>query len=462
MFNEQAANPLESVDPGWAWAAFEPSPDQPWSLDLAAHLYRRAVFGGNWEQLQRSVAAGPQETVDELMAATPENSSFYKQASRSLESLVGGGGVQHLPAWWLYTMVSAPNPLVDRIALFWHGHFATSAAKVTDARLMHQQHLLLRKHALGKFGPMLKELAQDPAMLLWLDSAVNRKSHPNENFAREVMELFSLGIGNYTEADIREAARAFTGWEVRQNAFRINKRQHDEGGKTVMGQSGDWNGDDVIRILLSQPAAAQFIVKKLFRALINETSSPPASLVEGLAGEYRTRDYDNAWLVSTVLRSNLFFSPLAVRQRIKGPVEFAVGLLRSLEGATNMYSLAEDLRAMGQGVFYPPNVKGWDGGEEWINSATLLARANLVWEMVSGADNRYGQKVPLAAIIQRYAGDTPADSARWLAELLLGTPAPNAVSIQLAALAGDTSGSQQLRAARLVQAIATLPEYQLS
>lgn len=460
---DQLSTPsLSTVDPSWAWSAFEPTAKQPWDFPLASHLYRRAVFGGTWDQVHQAVERGPQATVDSLLGGSPENTAFYQQSVRSLEALLATGGVQHLPAWWLYTMVGAPDPLVDRIALFWHGHFATSAAKVTDARLMHRQHLLLRKHALGPFGPLLKEMAQDPAMLLWLDSAVNRKSQPNENFAREVMELFSLGRGNYTEADIREAARAFTGWEVKQGEFRFNRRQHDEGQKTVLGERGAWNGDDVIRILLTQPATARFIVGKLFRTLVCETVEPPLALIEPLCEGYRQRDYDTSWLVRTMLGSNLFYSPLAVRQRIKGPIEFAVGLLRSLEGAANTYSLADDLRNMGQGVFFPPNVKGWDGGTEWINSATLLSRANLVWSLVSGTDGRYGQKVPLAALVQRQAPEPPAATARWLAELLLGSPPSDAVQVQLAALAAESSGGPQLRAARLVQAIATLPEYQLA
>lgn len=452
---------LAQVEAAWAWAPYEAGADRPWTKALAAHLYRRAGFAANATELQAAVDAGPQATVDLLLAGRGDATAFYDGADRMVRPLVASGGLEHLPAWWLHVMLNTPHPLRERIALFWHSHFATSAAKVTESRLMQRQNALLRENALGPFRPLLAAMAQDPAMLLWLDSATNRKSHPNENFAREVMELFSLGLGNYTEVDIREAARAFTGWEVRNGTFRFNALQHDAGMKTVLGDAAVANGDDVIRVLLDQPAAGRFVVGKLYRTLISETAPPPAALVEPLAAEYRTRDYDTGWLAGTMLRSNLFFSPHAVGQRIKGPVEFGIGLLRALEGTTNTYSLAEDLRGLGQGVFYPPNVKGWDGGTDWINSATLLGRANLAWALVGGTDPRYGAKVNLPALVDRHFARTPAEQAAFLEELLLGARAADAIHVQLVALAGERSGGDQPRLARLVQAIATLPEYQV-
>jgi uncharacterized protein (DUF1800 family) len=453
---------LDQVDPAWAWAEYVPDDDRAWSRELAAHLYRRAAFGANWRELDAAVEAGPGATVDRLLAGGDDTTAFYEDAERTIRPLLSSGGSAHLPAWWLRVMLDTPHPLLERLTLFWHGHFATSAAKVTEAKLMHQQHALLRRHALGHFGPLLAGMARDPAMLLWLDSATNRKSHPNENFAREVMELFSLGLGNYTEVDIREAARAFTGWEVRRGEFRFNPLQHDAQRKQVLGDSGVEGGDDVIRVLLEQPATARFLVGKLYRALISETAAPPAALVEPLAAGYRQRDYDTAWLVGTLLRSNLFYSPHAQRQRIKGPVEFAVGMLRGLEATVNTYALADDLLALGQGVFFPPNVKGWDGGTDWINSATLLGRANLAWALVGGADPRYAARVALPGVVSRHAGRGPAEQAAFLEELLLGRRAPDAVHVQLVAIASDPSSGEPQRLARLAQAIATLPEFHVS
>jgi hypothetical protein len=461
MFDADTLATLDAVDPAWAWAPFEPTADQSWDRTLAAHLYRRAAFAARPDELQLAQREGPAATVDRLLAVSgAEREAFYTRVGGTLQALLVTGNVEQLPAWWLYTMLHTPAPLLERIALFWHGHFATSAAKVTDVQMLHDQNDILRRHALGQFGPLLAEASRDPAMLVWLDSTSNRKAHPNENFAREVMELFTIGLGQYSERDIQEAARAFTGWEVRNGRFRFNAAQHDEGEKTVLGQTGPWNGDDVLRILLEQPTTARFLVRKLLRYLVTETAEPTDELVEPLAAGFRSRDYDIAWLVGTVLKSNLFYSPHAVGQRIRSPVEFALGLLRSLEGTSNFYVLAGDLRGLGQGVFFPPNVAGWEGGRAWINSATLLGRANLAWALASGADGRYGRKLELVPLVERHTSGGPADRARWLAELLLGEPPSDAVAVQLAALAGG-AGDEQLRLARVVQAVAMLPAYQV-
>lgn len=454
---------LDRVDVEWAWSKFEPAADRPWSLTLAAHLFRRASFGATWAELQQACHVGLSGTLDQLMAGGPETSTYYEQAVATLQPLLAGNNSDHLPAWWLYVMVHSPHPLLEKLTLFWHGHFATSAAKVTKVRLMYQQNADLRANALGSFRPMLDRLAKDPAMLLWLDSATNRRTHPNENFAREVMELFSLGLGNYTEHDIKEAARAFTGWEIRQDAFRFSAPQHDVGSKTVLGKTGNWDGDDILRILLDQPAAAQFIVRKLFRYLVSEAEHVPASLLEPLAAGYRRRDYDNAWLVRTMLESNLFFSDLAVHHRIKSPVDLAIGVIRSLEGTTSSYALADSLKTLGQLVFFPPNVKGWDGGTDWINSSTLIARANLVWALVGNTDGRFKNKIRLTNLHALDGVDGGAATVDRLVDLLLSTQLPDDVRIQLVALASEASGSDvQLGRARLVHAIATLPEFQLS
>ncbi|MEX2121541.1 MAG: DUF1800 domain-containing protein [Pirellulales bacterium] len=456
--------PIEQADPAWAWASYEPSGSEGWSLDLAAHLYRRAGFSANWSQLSQALNDGCQGTVDRLLSGVPDTDGHYEQAAGMVETLLGSSNGQNLPAWWLHLMVHTPHPLLEKMTLFWHGHFATSAAKVTDPRLMHDQNHLLRTHALGRFGPLLEAMAKNPAMLLWLDSATNRKARPNENFAREVMELFSMGLGNYTERDIKEAARAFTGWEVKHGEFRFNRYEHDPRPKTVLGLTGPWNGDDVIRILLEQPATARFLAKKVYRYLVSETEEPPDSLIEPLADGLRRNDYDMTWLVRTVLSSNLFYSPHGVRQRIKSPLELAVGLLRALEGTANMYVLAQELEALGQAVFFPPNVKGWDGGTTWINSSTLLGRANLVWGLV-GREGRYNSKVDLVRLPALEGVDEPAALARRAVELLLGSTLPDEVYVQLTAVAneaGQANSDRRQRLARLVQAVATLPEFQLA
>ncbi|HVX15172.1 MAG TPA: DUF1800 domain-containing protein [Pirellulales bacterium] len=457
---QQASNGLATLDPAWAWAAWQPDAQTTWNRELAAHLYRRAGFAATWRQLEEAVAAGCPATVDRLMAGEPEGGAFDNDAARSAAALLGSGNPEQLAAWWLYVLVHSPHPLRERLTLFWHGHFATSAAKVTDVRMMYVQNGLFRKHALGRFGAMLDEVSKDPAMLVWLDSTTNHKAHPNENFAREVMELFCLGIGNYSEHDIKEAARAFSGWELRHDRFRFNAHQHDAGQKTVLGQTGAWTGDDVLRILLDQPATGRFLVRKLFRYFVSEMGDPPAGLLEPLAVGLRQHDYDLAWLVRTLLSSNLFYSPHAVRQRIKGPVEFAVGLLRSLESPVNTYALHEDLQKLGQGVLFPPNVKGWDGGTAWINSSTLVGRANLAWA-IAGGDGRMKARVAPEKLAALAGVDQAAEKATRLKDLLLACPLPAAVQVQLVSIASATDGGPRQQIARLIHALATLPEYQL-
>ncbi|HVW39200.1 MAG TPA: DUF1800 family protein, partial [Pirellulales bacterium] len=267
-------------------------------------------------------------------------------------------------------------------------------------------------------------------------------------------------IGHYSEHDIKEAARAFTGWELRKDEFRFNRYQHDDGMKSLLGKSGRFNGDDILKILLEQPATARFLVRKLYHFLVSETAEAPDALIEPLAAGFRAAQYDMTWLLRTMLGSNFFYSPHAVRQRVKSPIEFAIGFLHALEGSANTYALADDLRDLGQAVFFPPNVKGWDGGAAWINSSTLVGRANLVWNLLSDRDGRYHTRLALDRLPALSGINDPAAISRRVADLLLAAPLPDAVYVQLAAVAADNASPNRL--ARVVQAVATLPEFQLA
>ncbi len=454
------ASHWEGIDPGWAWAPYEPSAGQQWDLERVAHLYRRAAWGGTWEQLQQALRDGPAASVERLLRGETGQEEFYAVARRTAQSVAATGDGNDLAAWWLYVMLHSPHPLLERLTLFWHGHFATSAAKVSDARLMLAQNEALRRHALGPFAPLLHALARDPAMLLWLDSASNRKTKPNENFAREVMELFCLGLGNYTERDIQEAARAFTGWEVRHGKFVYSPHHHDDGIKTVLGRTGALDGDDVLEVLLEHPATALFLAGKMFRYLVSDTP-PSQRLLQGLADAYRRQGYSTAWLVGTMLRSNLFYSEHARYRRIKSPLEMAVGLLRALEGTTNFTALAADLQPAGQVPFYPPSVKGWDAGRAWITTSTMLARINLVWNLVCGTHPRYGRKVALDALAQRYEAARSDRAANWLTQLLLGRLLDDDVQQHLVARA-DQATEPHLRLARVVHGLAARAEFHLA
>jgi uncharacterized protein (DUF1800 family) len=302
------------------------------------------------------------------------------------------GQIFQLRSWWLYTILNTPHPLQEKLTLFWHNHFATSFAKVQRPMLMCRQNALLRRHALGKLRPFVLEISRDPAMLYWLDSNSNVKGRPNENYARELMELFTLGVGNYSETDVREAARAFTGWTANGDVYEFDETLHDDGSKTVLAQKGKWNGDDIVRICLEQPVAARFVVRKLYRYFISENTVPSDDLIEPLASVFRKSDYDIAALMRTMLSSRHFFSEHAYRQRIKDPVEFAVGAVRALWDVTpndtrvavEPGNLVASLESMGQDLFAPPNVKGWPGAQSWLNTATVLARHNYAQKVAAG------------------------------------------------------------------------------
>jgi len=386
---------LDQIDPAEAWKPWRPTSADPWGRKWAAHLYRRAAFGPNREDLVEADRLGPQGTLDLVLRGRP-------QAEELLETLTDVGRLaaahddagEQLTSWWLYGMLHSGHPFREKLTLFWHNHFATSLLKVQNAVLMFRQNCLLRGHALGKFGPLLQDISRDGAMLVWLDSNRNVKGKPNENYARELMELFSLGVGNYTERDIREAARAFTGWHTDGEAFHFDAGSHDSGPKTILGQTGAWDGGDVVRIVLQQPAAARFLVRKLYHFLISEKADPPAALLEPLCEAFRKSDYDIAGLVKTMLASRHFYSGHAFRQRVKGPVEFLLGAVRMVyhsygEGETNYrplptQALVGRLKAMGQQLFAPPNVKGWPGGLSWLNTSTVLERANFAAALALG------------------------------------------------------------------------------
>jgi uncharacterized protein (DUF1800 family) len=391
-----------SIDPRWAWSPYVPTPEQPWNLRLAGHLYRRAAFGATWAELQQAVEQGPSKTIAMLLKGRSGQEDFAKKAGTMGQTIARGVEENQLRAWWLYVLLNSPHPLQEKLTLFWHNHFATSNAKVNNIAFMWQQNELMRRHALGSFRTMLQEMSKDPAMMLWLDTILSKRGQPNENYAREVMELFSLGRGNYTETDIREAARAFTGWEIKEEKYHFNRGQFDATPKTVFGKTGNFSGEDIVNLCLDKPACARFLVRKLFRYFISERLMPEPELLEPLAEKLRQHDYKIAVVVETMLRSNLFFSEHAYRNRIKSPVDFAIGTVHQLEGKVSTVNLALALDNLGQRLFAPPSVKGWDGGETWLNSTTLLLRQNLALALTSAEDNRFGRRCDPAHVVRKY------------------------------------------------------------
>jgi uncharacterized protein (DUF1800 family) len=395
-----APTPLDKIDPVAAWQPWEPNAKQPWNLQWAGHLARRAGFGANLERLREFVRQGYTATLERVLKGEPGADEQVEFLDSVGKRVARRDNVYELRGWWLYAMLHAKHPLREKLTLFWHNHFVSSVAKVQRVELLFKQNRLLRQHALAKFGPFLIAVSKDPAMLIYLDGNSNVKGRPNENYARELMELFSLGVGHYTEQDVRDAARAFTGWHSDGDEFEFAAPVHDDGPKTIFGKTGNWNGDDVVRFCLEKECAAKFLVRKLYRFFIGEAHDPPEALLEPLANQFRKSDYDVAELVRTMLGSRHFFSEHAYRQRIKSPVEFAIGAVLAAvtpaalaEGRVAQEGLINRTDGMGQPLFAPPNVKGWPGGKNWLNTSTVLARHNFALD-ISSANLPAGRRPP--------------------------------------------------------------------
>ena len=380
----------------------------PWNRRLAAHLLRRAGFGGSPADVDRLAALSPRAAVASLTAfagaavappqletpltpprglyrgllagmAADQPTADARKAFQMEQNRIRRRNLLAMQTWWLERMIATPSPLQEKMTLFWHGHFTSSPEKGTTAQELFAQNQLFREYALGNVRQLTLHVSQDPAMLRYLDNNVNVKAHPNENYARELMELFTLGIGNYTEQDIRESARAFTGWSFRREPdgsgrFVDNRGQHDDGTKTFLGRSGAFSGNDVLDIIFAQPAAARWFASKLLAFFVY--SDPEPALVDRVAALIRANDFELRPVMTALFSSNVFFSDRAYRALVKSPVEFVVGT-HQLFGlpAVSPQELGT-LRAMGQVLFYPPNVKGWDGGTAWLNSQTMLTREN--------------------------------------------------------------------------------------
>jgi uncharacterized protein (DUF1800 family) len=454
-------NYLASLPPQEAWQPFEPTTDQPFDRRLAAHLYRRVGFAANSAELDEAVRLGLPGTVERLLTADQRSQAFDAEMERFAQATLAAGNAELLAGWWLHRMCHTPAPLVEKMTLFWHGHFATGAAKVRDARLMHDQNSLFRKHSLGKFEELVRGIARDPAMLIYLDSATNRKNHPNENFAREVMELFCLGVGKYSEKDIQELARCFTGWEIQHAAFQFNSYQHDYAKKTVLGKAGNFDGDEGLRIILDQPATAEFLCTKLVRYFVTDDEELPPEMIAPLARRFRESGLTVAPVLETIFTSRLFYSPAAVGCKIRSPVELGAGLLRSLEANANMVQLANRLGELGQMLFEPPNVKGWAGGQAWINSSSLLGRANLVRALVENPQTQFGGG-SLEEYLNRTGLKTNDATVRWLEELLLAAPLTDEVRSQLVRRLDDGGKNRPRSLAQLLHVLGSTPEFQLA
>lgn len=419
--------------------------------DDARHLLGRTGFGAAPEDIAVFSRLSREAAVDRLLApvATAPHANPPLLAYLPPKRFRDGTdeekramqrdqfrGVAELKAWWIGEMLAATpgEALRERMTLFWHNHFVSGMQKVKSTKLMLEQNQLLRRHALGNFGQMLHEVGRDPAMLVYLDSASNRRGQPNENFAREVMELFTLGEGRYTEQDVREAARAFTGWSIAPETGEYKWRPfaHDDGEKTVLGQRGKFDGDAVLDILLARPETADFIAAKLWREFV--APQPDAAEVARIADVLRRGGFELKPALRALLLSPTFWRPVNRGALVKSPVDIVVGTLHSLNvEVPDVLPLGFALRQLGQDLFNPPNVKGWPGGEAWINASTLLARKQFVERL-----NR-------------------VNSGGWMAAVASAGLTPEAVLLAVAPVSAGAGGGDGER----VRALLLDPAYQV-
>jgi uncharacterized protein (DUF1800 family) len=399
-----------------------------WSPRYARHLLNRAGFGVPPSAIERLTKMKPAGAVDAFVNYEKFPDEFEKpnwlpeypdyQALRMIATNLSEDekrkirqqkmrgereSLMKLQMWWLDRMCHSQRPLEEKMTLFWHGHFAVSAQKVQSARSNYTMNDLLRQNATGNFKNLVTKVGKSAAMLQYLDNQQNIKGKPNENWARELMELFTLGIGNYTEKDIKESARSFTGWSARKGEFIFTPRRHDEGQKTFLGQTGNFDGDDIIAIILQQPACAEFICGKLWKFFAYENPEP--EVVKGLAETFRKSNYQLKPVLSQLFSSRGFYSDKAVWTQIKSPSQVVANLLVQLDAPVSERPPVAQLamRAMGQELFYPPNVKGWDGGRDWINTNTLLVRCNFASYLVSGVVPEFNGRGAGARVLKKVA-----------------------------------------------------------
>jgi uncharacterized protein (DUF1800 family) len=479
---------------GFAMAAVANAASVPLDFDGARHLLNRTSFAAGPADIEAFAGLTREQAADRLLSWTRQPPvtpppAWTGEPFESLRRLRGMGPEERklavreifqksfeLQSWWLTEMMVTASPLTEKMTLFWHNHFVSSQQKVRSPQLMYRQNVLFRRHALGNFGELLHTVARDPAMVIYLDSASNRKGQPNENFAREVMELFTLGEGRYGERDIKEAARAFTGWGIDPDtgSFLFRRMAHDEGVKTVLGRSGNFDGDAVLDILLAQPQTAEFIVAKLWREFISP--EPDAAEVGRIARIFRESRYDIRTALRALFVSDAFYAPRNRAALIKSPVDLVVGTLRQFRFTTgDVLPFVFAANQLGQALFAPPNVKGWPGGEAWINSTTLLARKSFLERLFRADELRPVMAAAMGEGVEQPRGiarvddgrerfmrammEIQFDGGRWLAQFK-GDGA-NGVQRVLLATAPVNAPATGVQGMELIRQLTQDPAYQL-
>ena len=473
-------------------------------ISVMAHLMRRAGFGATRQELERYVAQGYEATVEELIH--PENAPPALEDEDLIKRYhVDENGLAPLDScqtYWLYRMINTRRPLEEKIALFWHGIFATGYTKLNQPKAILNQLGMFRRCGLGKFSNLLVELSKDPAMIFWLDNKDSHRYEPNENWGRELLELFSMGVGNYTEQDVFEASRAFTGWTIRNAPlhtarvardsvwpygrldwqFEYKDDDHDDTEKTFLGHTGKFDGEDIIDIICRQEATARFICRHLYNFFVADEPQVPAwetvpprdpQAIQTLMDVYFEHEYDMRSVVRVMFNSDFFKE--AVFQKVKSPAELVVGAAR-MSGeyrfpALKDISLSQQVTFMGQSLLDPPSVEGWHTGVEWVTTGSLLDRVNFAVDEFDDAN-----KPGVRAIIDRVRGGSETLSPDELVDRCLDLLGPMTVSdrtrgelVEQASAKGDVrfgsgDGNQEVadRVREVLQSIVSTREYQLA
>ena len=404
----------------------------------ASHLLNRAGFGGTPMQVRMLADWGLERSVDHLIhftgttpapvsedqfdstimaPLTAEERALYRKAReaqrediveqfrqrRQERQRADRKQIRDMQKWWMTRIIETSRPLEEKMTLFFHGHFATGYRKIENSFHLFRQNQLYRKYALGNFGDLVFQVIRDPAMIAYLDNNRSRKQAPNENLARELMELFTLGEGVvYRESDIKQGARALTGYTFLGNKFIFNKEQHDTERKTIFGKTGFFNGDDFVKLILGRPECSEFIAWKLYRFFVNDLPDGPdkkqIAVIKALAQLIRKNHYELAPALEILFQSRHFYDEVNTAAQIKSPVQLVVQGVRSLNTpVTDVNILIEACSIMGQTIFEPPNVKGWDGGRSWINTSTLYIRQNILTHLITGR-TPYGYHTPESSL----------------------------------------------------------------
>ena len=470
----------------------------------AQHLLNRAGFCGTPAQIQALVDMGIDKAVDYLVdytdidksgleipqydldlvgPATPEQRRVFREARqtgdkqllarvrqmRAQQRQQDRMQMSDLTRWWIARMITTPRPLEEKLVLLWHGHFATQYQKVRDSYLMLKQNALFRKHASGNFAELAVAIVRDPAMLRFLDNTQNNRRKPNENLARELMELFTLGEGNYTEHDIRQGARALTGYGVQDNEFVFRRRQHDDGVKTILGRRGAFDGDGFARILIAHRACAHFVAYKLYKFFVCDLPDDQmpwlTGVVNRLAGQVVRHKYELRPVLKRLFKSQHFFDSAIAGNMIKSPVQLVIGAMRTMQTPSRDLSVIDDaMGSMGQKLFNPPSVAGWPGGRAWVTTSAYYTRQNLCTYLITG-------KMPIGrwqkdqmqfdptALIAGLPENSPDAVVDHLMQSLLGRQVLPGRRKALVELMRGEITRDRLTAALLL--ITAMPEYQL-